>query len=107
MPAAGWPIGFRRVENNSVTESDLTTGEFALAGIWPGAFTLNSVSVFSPEPVAFDGRIQQPNETVDLILRLQATSRVTGRVLLPDGVTRRRSRRAGETARNPRRRGLR
>ncbi len=70
-----------------MTESDITTGEFTLSGLWPGAFTLNAVSAFSPEPVPYEGRVQTPGETVEVTLRLLATSRVSGRVLLPDGVT--------------------
>ena len=80
-------VGFKHVENRSITESDLTTGDFALTGIWPGGFTLNALSAFSPEPIAVQGRVETPGQVVDVTLRLQATSRMSGRVVLPDGVT--------------------
>ncbi len=53
---------------------------------------MRAAGQFSPEPVAGEGTIPGPGATVTLDLRLQPTSRITGTVLEPDGVTPVRSR---------------
>jgi protocatechuate 3,4-dioxygenase beta subunit len=78
-------VAFERVENFAIAESNLTTGQFALSDILVGPFTLNAVGQFSPDPISFEGAISSPGQTVNVELRLQATSQIRGAVTNPDG----------------------
>ena len=70
-----------------IANTDLTTGAFAFDHIFVGKFTLSAVGQFSPDPISFDGLIPSAGATVDVELRLQATSKIQGTVFQPDGVT--------------------
>ncbi len=89
LVVAGGVVGvaFKRVTYFDVAETSIETGRFEFRNVWQGAFTLSAVGAFSPEPVAFDYTIAQPGQILEVTLQLQATSEVTGTVLLPDGVT--------------------
>ncbi len=86
---AGGLVGvrFKRVQYFDVAETSIETGRFQFNNVWQGPFSLSAVGVFSPEPVSFDYAIAHPGQVLDVTLQLQATSEVTGTVLLPDGVT--------------------
>ena len=77
---------FRRVQNFAVVDNDFTTGAFEFDGIWAGDFTVRAAGQFSPEPVSAAGTMT-PGQTVNIELRLQPTSRITGIVYEPDGFT--------------------
>jgi hypothetical protein len=79
--------GFQRVTNYQVLNTNLTTGEFGFDGVFVGAFNISAAGQFSPEPISFGGSIPSPGASVRVDLRLQATSRIQGTVLQPDGVT--------------------
>ena len=78
-------VGFERVENFAIADSDLTTGQFALSGILVGPFTLNAIGQFSPDPISVEGEIPSPGATVNVELKLQPTSEIRGTVLNADG----------------------
>jgi hypothetical protein len=78
-------VGFERVENFAIADSDLTTGQFSFADIFVGPFTLNAVGQFSPDPISFEGAITSPGQAVTVELRLQATSQIRGSITNPDG----------------------
>ena len=86
---AGGLVGvrFKRVQYFDVAATSIETGRFQFNNVWQGPFSLSAVGVFSPEPVSFDYAIAQPGQILEVTLQLQATSEVTGTVLLPDGVT--------------------
>ncbi|MEQ1728941.1 MAG: Ig-like domain-containing protein, partial [Vicinamibacterales bacterium] len=90
LVTAGGTIGvkFEYVQNYEVISNDFTTGEYQSAQrVWTGPFTVRAAGQFSPEPVAAEGVMPGPNQTVTLDLRLQPTSRVTGTVFESDGFT--------------------
>jgi hypothetical protein len=80
-------IGFQKVENYTVVETDFTTGAFSFSNVWAGRFVLRAAGQFSPDPVSAEGQMPAGAATVELNLRLQPTGRITGTVLQPDGVT--------------------
>ncbi len=86
---AGGIVGtaFQRVTNYQVTNTSFATGAFSFDGVFVGPFTLAAAGQFSPDPISFAGAIPSPGATVRVDLRLQATSRIQGTVLQPDGVT--------------------
>jgi len=86
---AGDKIGvkFKRVQNFAVVDSDPTTGRFRFDGVWLGPFTVRAAGAFSPDPISVEGVMPAPGATVNINLRLQPTSVVTGTIFLPDGVT--------------------
>ena len=79
-------VGFQSVQNFEIVDTDLT-GRYSFTGLWVGAFTLRAAGQFSPDPITVAGVIAAPDETVDLNLRLQATSEIAGVVYKPDGVS--------------------
>jgi hypothetical protein len=80
-------VRFEYVQNFQIVDNDFTTGEFGFSNLWTGPFTVRAAGQFSPEPVAVEGTIATPGQTVNVDLRLQPTSRITGTVYEPDGVT--------------------
>ncbi|MEQ1870490.1 MAG: carboxypeptidase regulatory-like domain-containing protein, partial [Vicinamibacterales bacterium] len=80
-------VGFSNVANFEVTETDFTTGQFAFSNIWVGPVTVTAIGQFSPDPIATEVTMPSPGATVNVELRLQATSRIEGTVFQPDGVT--------------------
>ncbi|MGC4081086.1 MAG: Ig-like domain-containing protein [Vicinamibacterales bacterium] len=90
LVTAGGSIGvrFEDVQNYEVVSNDFTTGEYQFPQkVWTGPFTVRAAGQFSPEPVAAEGTMPGPNQTVTVDLRLQPTSRITGTVFEPDGFT--------------------
>ncbi|MGE5243771.1 MAG: carboxypeptidase regulatory-like domain-containing protein [Betaproteobacteria bacterium] len=79
--------GFQRVQNFAIVDTDPTTGQFAFGGLWTGDFTIAAVGQFSPDPISLNGTIPTPGAAVQMNLRLQGTSRISGTVFQPDGVT--------------------
>ena len=79
--------GFQYVANFAITNTDFTTGQFSVSGLFTGPFTLSAAGQFSPDPISLNGNIPSPGASVQMNLRLQATSQITGTVLEPDGVT--------------------
>ena len=89
LVVAGGQVGvaFQHIQNYKIVDTDFTTGQYSFAGLWVGGFTLRAVGQFSPDPIAVDGTISAPNETVEVNLRLKPTSQIKGIVYQPDGVT--------------------
>ena len=79
--------GFTHVQNFAAADTSLSSGRFTFANIWVGPFTVSAAGQFSPAPVAFEAVMPAAGVTVPLDIRLRPTSRVTGVVLQPDGVT--------------------
>ena len=89
LVVAGGQVGirFEHVNNFEIADTDFTTGAFSISRIWVGGFTLRAAGLFSPEPVALEQTMPSAGATVQADIRLQPTSRITGQVFLPDGVT--------------------
>ncbi|MFN7916659.1 MAG: Ig-like domain-containing protein [Vicinamibacterales bacterium] len=90
LVTAGGTIGvrFEYVQNFEVVDNDFTTGDYAFSqGVWTGPFTVRAAGQFSPDPVAAEGTMPGPNQTVTIDLRLQPTSRITGTIFESDGFT--------------------
>ncbi len=79
-------IGFQYVQNSRIVDTDLS-GTFSLGGIWPGGFTVRAAGVFSPDPISLEGVMPAPTTTVQMNIRLEATSELHGIVFQKDGVT--------------------
>ncbi len=80
-------VGFQYVQNFQIAQTDFTTGRFSLGGVWVGPFTIRAAGQFSPDPVSLVSNMPAAGATVDLTLKLQATSQIAGVVYQPDGVT--------------------
>ncbi len=90
LVTAGDAIGvkFEWVQNYRVVDDNFTTGEYIFSrDVWTGPFTVRAAGQFSPEPVAAEGVMPGPDQTVTIDLRLQPTSRIVGTVFEPDGFT--------------------
>ena len=89
LVVAGGQVGvrFQHVNNFEIADTDFTTGVFSIGRIWVGGFTLRAAGQFSPEPVALENTMPAAGATVQMDIKLQPTSRITGQVFLPDGVT--------------------
>ncbi len=89
LVVAGGRIGvrFEYVQNYEVVDNNFTTGEFQFTNVWAGPFTLRAAGQFSPEPVAVEASMPGAGQTVNVDLRLQPTSTLTGTVFEPDGIT--------------------
>lgn len=90
LVTAGGTIGvrFEYVQNYEVVDNDFTTGDYQFSQkVWTGPFTVRAAGQFSPDPVAAEGTMPGPNQTVTIDLRLQPTSRITGTVFESDGFT--------------------
>ncbi|MEQ1871485.1 MAG: carboxypeptidase regulatory-like domain-containing protein, partial [Vicinamibacterales bacterium] len=79
--------GFQSVTNYQIVNSDFTTGAFRFNNVFVGDFTLTAAGQFSPDPISVLSAIPTPGATVQLDLKLQATSQIQGTVFQPDGVT--------------------
>jgi hypothetical protein len=80
-------IGFQRVENYRITETDPVTGRFAFGNVLVGPFTVRAAGQFSPDPIAVNSEIPSAGATVNLRLALQPKSAIRGTLFEPDGVT--------------------
>jgi hypothetical protein len=80
-------VAFQYVQHYKITSTDFTTGRYAFSGLWVGKVTITAAGQFSPDPVALSTTIPAPNATVQLDIRLKATSSLAGVVLQPDGAT--------------------
>ena len=89
LVVAGGKIGvkFEYVQNYEVVDNDFTTGAYEFDDVWTGPFTVRAAGQFSPEPIAIEGVMPGPGQTVTVDLRLQPTSRLTGTVFESDGFT--------------------
>ncbi|MEQ1870326.1 MAG: Ig-like domain-containing protein, partial [Vicinamibacterales bacterium] len=90
LVVAGGKVGvkFEYVQNFKVVDNNITNGEYEFKDqVFTGPFTVRAAGQFSPEPVAAEGVMPGPGQTVTIDLRLQPTSRITGTVLEPDGFT--------------------
>lgn len=89
LVAAGGKIGvrFEYVQNYGIVDNNFTTGEYAFNDVWVGPFTVRAAGQFSPEPVAVEGTMPGPDQTVTVDIRLMPTSRITGTVYESDGFT--------------------
>ena len=73
------------MQNFQIVDTDFSTGSFTTGGLWPGAFTIRAAGQFSPDPIALEATMPVPTTVLDVTLKLQPTSEVTGRILKPDG----------------------
>jgi hypothetical protein len=80
-------VGFQYVQNYKIVDTNIADGQYSFSGLWVGPFTLRAVGQFSPDPIAVEGAIPAENQSVELNLRLQATSQISGIVYKPDGVS--------------------
>jgi hypothetical protein len=80
-------VGFEYVKNFAVAQAGFGTGAFAFSNVFVGPFTVEAAGSFSPDPVSVGGQIPVNGATTQVELRVTPTSRVTGSVVLPDGVT--------------------
>lgn len=89
LAIAGGRVGikFQYVQNFQIAQTNFTTGRFALSNVWVGPFTIRAAGQFSPDPVSLESVMPAAGATVDLTLKLQATSQIAGVVFQPDGVT--------------------
>ena len=78
-------ISFEYIQNFKIVDTDFSTGTFAMGGLWPGTFTIRAAGAFSPDPISLEATMPSPPTTLDLTLKLQPTSQVTGRILNRDG----------------------
>jgi hypothetical protein len=87
LTVAGGRVGitFEYIQNFKIVDTDFSTGAFAMGGLWPGTFTIRAAGAFSPDPISLEATMPSPPTTIDLTLKLQPTSQVTGRILKPDG----------------------
>lgn len=87
--AGGVPVatGFQYVQNFAIADTDFTTGEYTLGGVLTGPFTVSAVGQFSPDPISLTGTMPSAGASVELDLKLQPTSQISGTVFQPDGVT--------------------
>ncbi|MEN3336344.1 MAG: large repetitive protein, partial [Acidobacteriota bacterium] len=78
-------VDFQYVQNFQIVDTDFSTGKFAMAGLWPGSFTIRAAGQFSPDPISLGATMPAPPVPQDVVLKLQPTSQVGGKVLKPDG----------------------
>jgi hypothetical protein len=79
-------VRFDYVQNFQIVDTNLS-GAFTLSGIWPGDIAVRAAGVFSPDPVSITAAMPAPTTTLQMTLKLQATSQIAGTVYQPDGVT--------------------
>jgi hypothetical protein len=75
-------VGFQCVQNFRIVDTNITTGQYAFSGLWSAASRC-ARSASSVDPIAVEGSIPAPNQSVELNLKLQATSHVGGTVCAP------------------------
>ncbi|MEQ1868664.1 MAG: Ig-like domain-containing protein [Vicinamibacterales bacterium] len=87
LVVAGGRVGvdFQYVSNFQIVDTNFSTGQFSMQGLWPGSFTIRAAGQFSPDPIALEATMPSPTVMLDMTLKLQPTSTVGGRVLNPDG----------------------
>jgi hypothetical protein len=78
-------IGFESVFTRTV-DTD-AAGTFAFENVFTGPFTVEAANGFSPAIIRAAGTIAHAGDTVNVVLKLQPTSSITGVVFEPDGVT--------------------
>ena len=79
-------VGFQHVDNWAIVDTD-ASGRFSFSGVLAGEFTLQAVGAFSPDPITAVRQMPSDGATVDVPLRLQDTSSLTGTLFESDGVT--------------------
>jgi hypothetical protein len=80
-------IGFGQQHLTRVINNNVAAGTFVFDNVFVGPFTVEAVNAFSPTVMAASGAIAKAGDTVDVTLKLVATSAVAGTVFQPDGVT--------------------
>ena len=86
---AGGLVGtaFQYAQYFNVADTNFTTGQYSFGGLFVGDFSVSAAGQFSPDPITLPGNIPSPGATVQLDMKLQATSVISGVVFQPDGVT--------------------
>ncbi len=78
-------VDFQYVQNFQIVDTNFGTGKFSMTGLWPGSFTLRAAGPFSPDPISLEATMPAPSSSMDVVVKVQPTSQVTGKVLHPDG----------------------
>ena len=78
-------IGFTSEPLTRVIDNDVASGRFTFEDVFVGSVTVEAANALTPIVMTARGEVPAHRGTVDLQLRLAATSVVTGVVLLPDG----------------------
>ena len=80
-------LDFVHTAHIRIVDTDFTTGRFSFDNVFVGQFVVTAGGAFSPDPVTVVDAINQDGETREVVLKLLATSVITGRVFQPDGFT--------------------
>jgi hypothetical protein len=80
-------LGFEYTSHLQVIDTTFASNRFSFSNVFVGDFVITAAGAFSPDPVTFKGEIKTNGETQDLLIKLTATSKITGTVYGPDGVT--------------------
>jgi hypothetical protein len=80
-------LRFEYTPHLQIVDTTFANNRFSFSNVFVGDFVVTAAGAFSPDPVTFKGEIKTNGETQDLIIKLTATSVVTGTVYGPDGVT--------------------
>ena len=78
-------VDFQYIQNFQIVDTDFATGKFSMGGLWPGSFTIRAAGQFSPDPISLEASMPTPTIPLDVVLKLQPTSQVGGKILKPDG----------------------
>ncbi|HIJ94565.1 MAG TPA: hypothetical protein HPP94_02280 [Desulfuromonadales bacterium] len=80
-------LSFEYTPHLQIIDTTFASNRFSFGNVFVGDFVITAAGAFSPDPVTFKGEIKTNGETQDLLIKLTATSVVTGTVYGPDGVT--------------------
>lgn len=80
-------LDFVNIQHIRIVDTDFTTGRFAFDNVFVGQFVITAAGAFSPDLVTFADELVRDGETRQVVLKLQPTSVITGRVFQPDGFT--------------------
>jgi len=80
-------LGFVYTSHLQVVDTTFASNRFSFSNVFVGDFVITAAGAFSPDPVTFKGEIKTNGDTQDLLIKLTATSVITGTVYGPDGVT--------------------
>ncbi len=83
------PVGLKFVytQHSRIIDNDFSNGEFAFQNVFVGPIVVAAAGPFSPDPVNFAGVMPYDGASLDVELKLQPTSTVSGTVFQPDGLT--------------------
>ena len=80
-------LDFVHTSHIRIIDTDFTTGKFSFDNVFVGQFVITAGGAFSPDLVTFADAITTNGETKQVVMKLQPTSVINGRVFQPDGFT--------------------